>query len=409
MAKIVPFSAIRPTRDKVSLLASRSYLSYSKEVLNEKLKNNPYTFLHIINPDYSLGKEVKNQNEKFELIKKRFDSFTKDGILKQDTHDCFYIYQKINDNKDSFIGIIGAASVQDYINGNIKIHEQTLEKREKLFKDYLQTTGFNAEPVLLTYPNHNSIDRLISRYTKGRAEYEFTTTNKSEHKLWLIEDKKDLQLIKDSFSEIENLYIADGHHRFASSSLLHKDNENVKSSKTNYCMSYLIAEDQLKIINFNRLITSLNGLTDDEFLEGVKLKYELKEVETAFHPTQKDEIALYMSHKWYSLTAFEQYVDRMDCVNKLDPAILSDNILSPILNIADPRNDKRLSFIDGTNCLDTIQSKVDSGKYKAAFILKPINIEQLKEVANEGKSMPPKSTYIQPKLRSGMLIYDLKD
>lgn len=409
MAKIVPFRAIRPSRDKVSLVASRSYLSYSKEILIEKLENNPYTFLHIINPDYSSGREINDQNEKFKLVKEKFNSFIEDGILAKEDSKKFYIYQKNNADGNSFIGIIGAASVKDYHNGQIKIHEQTIEKREKLFKNYLQTTGFNAEPVLLTYPNHKSIDIIIEQYSKKRAEYEFTTTNKSQHKLWVVSDEEDIQLLKESFSEIENLYIADGHHRFASSSLLNKEAQNANNSNTNYCMSYLIAEDQLKIISFNRLIKNLNGLADNEFLNRVSEKYEVIELSVAQKPKQKDEITLYISQKWYSLIAREQFVNRKHCVEKLDPAILSNNILAPVLNITDPRNDKRLAFIDGSHSLDEIKNKIDSNEYRAAFILKPITVNQIKEVANNGQSMPPKSTYIQPKLRSGMLIYDLKD
>ncbi|MBL6662529.1 MAG: DUF1015 domain-containing protein [Flavobacteriales bacterium] len=409
MAKIVPFRAIRPSRDKVSLVASRSYLSYSKEILVEKLENNPYTFLHIINPDYSAGYEVNSNDEKFKLVKEKFNSFIKEGIFKKDNSDNFYIYQKDNEDGNSFIGIIGAASVMDYQNGKIKIHEQTLQKREELFKTYLQTTGFNAEPVLLTYPNHQSIDKIIKRYAQTRAEYEFTTTNKSQHKLWLVNDEKDIQSIEQSFSEIENLYIADGHHRFASSSLLAKESKNINNSNTQYCMSYLIAEDQLQIISFNRLLKSLNDLSDEDFLTQIKKKYQLKEVQKALVPTQKDEISLYISKKWYSLIAKEEYVNRTHCVEKLDPAILSNNILAPILGITDPRNDKRMSFIDGTHSLEEIQQKVDSGEFKAAFLLKPISVNQIKEVADQGESMPPKSTYIKPKLRSGMLIYDFED
>ena len=275
-----------------------------------------------------------------------------------------------------------------------------------MFKKYLQTTGFNAEPVLLTYPNHQCIDEIIQLYRQTRAEYEFTTTNKSQHKLWLVSDEKDIQLIEQSFSVIENLYIADGHHRFASSSLLEKESNN---SKTKYCMSYLIAEDQLKIFSFNRLIKNFNGLSDEDFLTQIKEKYDLKEIQNAVVPTQKDEIILYISKKWYSLIAKEKYINRTHCVEKLDPAILSNNILAPLLGITDPRNDKRLRFIDGTHSLEEIKHKVDSEEFKAAFVLKPISINQIKEVADQGQSMPPKSTYILPKLRSGMLIYDFED
>ncbi|MDC3029916.1 DUF1015 domain-containing protein [Flavobacteriales bacterium] len=406
MAKIVPFRAIRPSRDKVSLVASRPFLGYSKEILVEKLENNPYTFLHIINADYSAGYEINSYDEKFKLVKDKFNSFIEEGIFQKDNSDSFYIYQKNNEDGNSFIGIIGAAYVIDYQNGNIKIHEQTIQKREELFKTYLQTTGFNAEPVLLTYPNHKCIDEIIQRYRQTRAEYEFTTTNKSQHKLWLVNDENDIQLIERSFSKIENLYIADGHHRFASSSLLAKESNN---SNTKYCMSYLIAEDQLKIISFNRLIKNLNGLSDEDFLTQIKVKYDVKEVQKALVPNQKDEITLYISEKWYSLIAKEEYVNRTHCVEKLDQAILSNNILAPILAITDPRNDKRLAFIDGTHSLKEIKHKVDSEEFKAAFVLKPISVNQIKEVADNGQTMPPKSTYIQPKLRSGMLIYDFEN
>tara|TARA_Y100000813_G_scaffold40187_1_gene27375 strand:+ start:778 stop:2007 length:1230 start_codon:yes stop_codon:yes gene_type:complete len=409
MAKIVPFRAIRASRDKVSLVASRSYLSYSKEILDEKLENNPYTFLHIINPDYSAEYGVNSYDEKFKLVKEKFNSFIKEGIFKKDNSDSFYIYQKNNAEGNLFIGIIGAASVVDYQNGNIKIHEQTIKKREELFKNYLQTTCFNAEPVLLTYPNHKCIDEVIQRYTNTRAEYEFTTTNKSQHKLWLVNDEKDIQLIEQSFSEIENLYIADGHHRFASSSLLSKESKNINNSNTQYCMSYLIAEDQLKIISYNRLLKNLNKLSENDFLTQIKEKYEVKEVQNTSLPSKKNEIKLYISKKWYSLIAKKEYVNNLHFVEKLDPAILSHNILAPILGITDPRNDKRLAFIDGTHSLKEIIHKVDSEEFKAAFVLKPLSVNQIKEVADKGQCMPPKSTYIQPKIRSGMLIYNLED
>ncbi|MBJ59087.1 MAG: hypothetical protein CMP64_00640 [Flavobacteriales bacterium] len=409
MAKIVPFRAIRASRDKVSLVASRSYLSYSKEILDEKLENNPYTFLHIINPDYSTEYKVNSYSEKFKLVKEKFNSFIKEGIFKKDNSDIFYIYQKNNAEGNSFIGIIGAASVVDYQNGKIKIHEQTIKKREELFKNYLQNTCFNAEPVLLTYPNHKCIDEVIQRYTHTRAEYEFTTTNKSQHKLWLVNDEKDIQLIERSFSEIENLYIADGHHRFASSNLLSKESKNINNSNTQYCMSYLIAEDQLKIISYHRLLKNLNNLSENDFLTQINEKFEVKEVQNTSLPTQKNEIRLYISKKWYSLIAKKEYVNNLHFVEKLDPAILSHNILAPILGITDPRNDKRLAFIDGTHSLKEIMHKVDSEEFKAAFVLKPLSVSQIKEVADKGQSMPPKSTYIQPKIRSGMLIYNLED
>ncbi len=409
MASVVPFCAIRPTRDKVSLVATRSYLSYSDETLNEKLNNNPYTFLHIINPDFYDKNKAKDYTERFNMVKAKFEDFKNKGIFINDNKKHFYIYQKIKENGQSFIGIIGASSVEDYINGKIKIHEQTIEKREHLFKKYLDITGFNAEAVLLTYPNHKTIDQLIKEYSNKRAEYEFTTTNRSLHKLWLVNNDNDISTIQKAFAEVENLYIADGHHRFASSSLLYKEKNHINSSNKDFCMSYLIAEDQLKIINFNRLVKDLNGLNKDEFLTYVEEKYTVQKVDKAIQPKEKDEIAMYLENQWYSMVAKSEYVDREDCVEKLDPSILSNNILDPILGIKDPRNDKRLAFADGSIDLKDIENKVDSKEYELAFILKAVNFNQLKEVADNGRSMPPKSTYIQPKLRSGMIIYNLTD
>lgn len=261
----------------------------------------------------------------------------------------------------------------------------------------------------MTYPNHNTIDKLIEEYSNKRAEYEFTTTNKSLHKLWLVNSDADISTIQIAFSEVDNLYIADGHHRFASSSLLYKDKNHINPSNKDFCMSYLIAEDQLKIINFNRLVKDLNGLSKDEFLIAVEKKYTIQKVEKAFQPKEKDEIAMYVENQWYSMVAKSEFVEREDCVEKLDPSILSKNILSPILGITDPRNDKRLSFVDGSVGLKDIENKIDGKEFELAFILKAVNFSQLKDVADNGRSMPPKSTYIQPKLRSGMLIYNIND
>lgn len=411
MAIVKPFSAIRPTRDKVSLVASRSYLSYDEETLMEKLKHNPYTFLHIINPGYSeQGVEILGK-AKYPLVKKKFHHFQLEGVFKQDEKPLFYLYQQEKEDS-TFTGIICASSVDDYLNGNIKIHEQTIARREKMFKDYLDSTGFNAEPVLLTYPDHSTIENTVGKYLSERPEYEFTTTNRSVHRLWVINDNKDILDIQQAFETIESLYIADGHHRSASSALLcqqrRKENPNYTGKESfNYCMSYLIPESQLRILDFNRLVTDLNGLSTEQLLQAVEKNYMLKKVAGSFTPKKKDEIGMYLAGQWYSLTALETSFNRMHCVEKLDPAILSKNILSPVLGIHDLRTDKRISFINGTLGNITLEQAVDSGKYAIAFALKPIAVDELKEVADASESMPPKSTYIEPKLRSGLLIYTI--
>ena len=399
MAIVRPFKAIRPTRDKANLVATRSYLSYSDETLKEKLEHNPFTFLHIINPN------IKQKGiNKFNAVKAKFNDFKEAGFFITEDTESFYIYQQTNENQ-TFEGIIGATAVADYLNGNIKKHEHTITAREKMFESYLDTTGFNAEPVLLCHQKNTAITNLIQNYKVTRAEYEFATTDKTIHKLWLVNSTKDINIIINSFKSIDNLYIADGHHRSASSALL-AQNSTKKNSP--YFMSFLIDENQLNIINFNRLIKHTNGLTSYELIAEIEKSYTVIEKGSIpYSPTFTDEISMYIRGTWYSLVALPENIEQ-DCVSKLDPAILSNNILAPILNITDEKTDKNISFESGTTPLSIIANKIDSGEYEIAFILKPISISALKEVADNNRFMPPKSTYIEPKLRSGLTIYSLE-
>ena len=399
MAIVRPFKAIRPTRDKANLVATRSYLSYSDETLKEKLEHNPFTFLHIINPNIK-----KKGINKFNAVKAKFNDFKEAGFFITEDTETFYIYQQKNENQ-TFEGIIGATAVADYLNGNIKKHEHTITAREKMFESYLDTTGFNAEPVLLCHQKNTAITNLIQYYKVTRAEYEFATTDKTIHKLWLVNSTKDINIIINSFKNIDNLYIADGHHRSASSALL-AQNSNKKNSP--YFMSFLIDENQLNIINFNRLIKHTNGLTSYELIAEIKKSYTVIEKGSIpYSPNFTDEISMYIRGTWYSLVALPENIEQ-DCVSRLDPAILSNNILAPILNITDEKTDENISFESGTTPLSKIAKKIDSGEYEIAFILKPISISALKEVADNNRFMPPKSTYIEPKLRSGLTIYSLE-
>ena len=403
MATIRPFKAIRPPRDKAHLLASRSYVSYSDKTLKEKLENNPYTFLHIINPEYK-KKNKKSGIEKYQLVKEKFEYFLKSGILIQDEKAAFYLYQQ-QKGKHTFQGIIAASNVQDYLNGSIKIHEHTLTEREEMFKNYLDVTGFNADPVLLCYKATESIDSIIKKYAKSRPEYEFRTTNKTLHKLWLIYSADDIDNICNTFAEISDIYIADGHHRTSSSALLSKQKSAATENNCNFFMSFLIAENQLNITNFNRLLKNLNGLSVADFITQIKSTYTVKE-SVLLKAEKEDEIGMYLDGKCYLLRAKKgSYVD--DCVSRLDPAILSNNILAPILGIEDEKTNKNISFVAGNTPIDEIKEKVNTGEYAVAFILKPIPIKALKEVADKGEIMPPKSTYIEPKLLSGLTIYPI--
>ena len=280
MAKIIPFKAVRPTRDKVSLVASRSYQTYTQAEREARLDYNPFSFLHIVNPGYKYHREITG-TERYTLVRNRYLEFKEDDVFIQDKLPCFYVYKIVDRDYQVFNGIIAAASAEDYEKDIIKKHEDTIEYRENIFKDYLKTVGFNAEPVLLTYPDNPIIAQIISEIQMDRAEFEFTTTYRDTHYLWTIEDSVIIERIAKEFDTMKTIYIADGHHRSASSYLLYKDqkesNPNHNGDESyNFFMSYLIPESDLRIHDFNRLVKDLNGLTKEEFLIQLDTMYRIE-------------------------------------------------------------------------------------------------------------------------------------
>lgn len=415
MAVIHPFKGIRPTRDKAHLVASRAVNLYKPRILNAKLEENPYTFMHVILPEFGQKASTRpNTTERFKLVKKSFNEFRKKGILIQDKKDCLYIYRQQKDGFE-YTGIIAGASVDDYLNGVIKIHEQTLTKREEVFKNYLDVCGFNAEPVLLSYADNKTVDKVLKKYTSLRAEYEFATTDHVTHFLWVVEDKSDIKLISDAFSKIPAVYIADGHHRSASSALLAKDKRKKLKKYSgkemfNYCMAFFISESQLNIYDFNRVVKDLNGLSTSEFLKKLEDKFEIKlHGKHQIKPKKIHQFTMYLDGNWYILNARKGSFNPKDPVGNLDAQILTDNILSPILGVHDLKTDSRIEFVGGLRGMDALQKKVDEEKRKVAFALFPVKVEQLKEIADTHNIMPPKTTWIEPKLRSGLVIQGLEE
>lgn len=414
MATVKPFKAIRPVRDKVHLVASRSYITYKHKDLKRKLDENPYTFLHILNPEYkSLERTEANSRERFEKIKEKFSEFIKDGHLVEDEKPNFYLYRQIKDGHPS-LGIIGCASVKDYQNKTIKIHEATISKREEIFKEYLKTVEINAEPVCFTYPNRPEIDQLSSRISQQQAEYDFSTTNKVRHSFWLIDKPADIQAIESAFKKIPALYIADGHHRSASSALLGQELKEANPSHKgdegyNYFMGIFIPENELKVFEFNRLVSDLGGLSSEEFLSRIRDNFEVINTEQeVFIPRKIHEIGLYLDNRWYCLIPREEKIDSRDPISSLDVSILSNLLLKPILGIEDLRTDPRISFCGGPNALKESKAIVDKGSARLAFVHFPVSMQQLKTISDEDLIMPPKSTWIEPKLRSGLTVYSFK-
>ena len=411
MAKIIPFKAVRPTRDKVSLVASRSYQSYTQAEREARLDYNPYSFLHIVNPGYKYDKEISGK-ERYQLVKNRYSEFKEDNVFIQDDLASFYIYKIVDRDRQVFNGIVAAASVEDYKNDIIKKHEDTIETREVIFKDYLKTVGFNAEPVLLTYPDNESLTEIINKVQKERAEFEFTTTYRDTHYLWKIDTKDELNAISQAFAQMQTLYIADGHHRSSSSLLLQDDLKSKTSKPTgnetyNYFMSFLIPESELKLHEFNRLIKDLNGLTKEEFLIQLDAMYRIENRGLMpYKPSKKHHFSMYLDGEFYSLYLRKPNYKFKTSLDKLDAQLLYKTILKPILGIDDLRNNNRIDYLSGKRDIVNLKSKVDNGEFKVGFGMIPATIDQMKAIADDGLKMPPKSTYIEPKLRSGVTIYE---
>jgi len=414
LANIKPFKAFRPTRDKVHLVASRSYISYTKPDLIRKLDENPFTFLHILNPQYKTDKQsFTNSKEKFEKVKRKFTDFVNQQILIQDKKESYYVYRQIKDGHP-YLGIIACASVADYYSNVIKKHEATITKREKIFKNYLETVQINAEPVCFTYPNHDKIDRITNEKILDRPEYDFTTTNRDRHSFWKIDDEKTVEKITAYFSEIKSIYIADGHHRSASSALLGKslrkaDGNPSEEKAYDYFMGYFIPQNCLKIYEFNRLVTTIGEHDVTSFLEAIQENFEIAYVDGSFfRPEKTHEIGMYIEGKWYCLIPKEGQFKVDDPVKSLDVSILTNHLLSPILGISDLKTDSRVYFKGGLEGIEALKAEVDRGKAKVAFAHYPVSMEQLKTISDANQTMPPKSTWIEPKLRSGLTVYSTK-
>lgn len=410
MAKILPFKAVRPTRDKVSLVASRSYQSYTPEERDSRMDYNPYSFLHIVNPGYKFHQEISGE-QRYTLVRNRYLEFKEEKIFIQDPVSMYYLYKIVNREGESFCGIIAAASAMDYESNVIRKHENTLTERETVFKEYLKTVGFNAEPVLLTYPDNKELENLIAQVVKDRPEYEFTTTCKDTHFLWNISEPAMVAIIEQVFEKIPVLYIADGHHRSASSYLLSEDitqsEENTGDSSYNYFMSYLIPESELRIYEFNRLIKDLNGLSKEEFL--IKLdscfRIENRGLEV-YKPSKAHHFSMYLDGEFYSLYLRKTEYTFENALDQLDAQILYQTVLNPILDIKDLRTDTRIEYSHGKNDIVYVKGLIDQGEFKVGFNLYPATVDQIKAIADQGLVMPPKSTYIEPKLRSGLTIYE---
>ena len=405
MSKIIPFKAVRPTSDKVALVTCRNYDDYSPAELASWLNFNPYSFLHIINPAYVNAQKI-TLDKRFKGVAHKYQDFKNEGTFIEDETPAFFLYQ-IETKSQTFTGLVAGTSIEEYKKNIIKKHEDTLQYRVELFKDYLHQTGFNTEPVLITYPDNEDINNWITKKLKEQPVYHFATTNKEKHTLWKVDTDSEINWLQKEFENIPELYIADGHHRSESAELLYDQYRNAENDKLNYFMSFLIAESNVKIYEFNRIIRDLNGYTKEVFLEKLSDHFIIKSKEQElWKPQGKFEFGMYLDGCFYALF-YKQDTKNPSIIENLDAQILYDKVLLPILGIEDLRNDERIEYIPGKQSILTLKELVDEGEFEVGFMLFPSDIKEIKTLSDKNLIMPPKSTYIEPKFRSGLIIYEL--
>lgn len=406
MAKIVPFKAVRPTRDKVCLVTCRSYEEYVNAELAAQLDFNPLSFLHILKPAYT-NQESVSFEKRYRQVHQKYEDFKNEVILVKDKKPALYIH-KIVTKTQSFTGIIAGTSVADYQNDIIKKHEDIIAFRVRLLKEYMKYSKFNTEPVLMTYPDNKTIENWIFNCTQKLADFEFSTTKKEIHYLWKIEDTLEINWLQNIFEKTESLYIADGHHRTEALKLLSEENQDSENQATNHILSYLIAENNVKIYEFNRLVKDLNGLSKEDFLAALTKDFTVEnKLQQPFQPSEKHQFGMYLDSEFYSLDLKSKNENFETALDSLDTQILYKKVLLPILAIEDLRNDERIEYLSGKQSVLEVKNKIDQGEFEIGFIMFPSNISEIKALADANLIMPPKSTYIEPKFRSGLVVYEL--
>ena len=417
MATIRPFKGIRPPKELVEKVESRPYDVLSSEEARAEAGDNEMSLYHIIKPEIDFSPETSEYDPKvYEQAARNFKKFQDKGWLLQDEKPAYYIYAQTMNGKTQY-GLVVGAFVADYLNGTIKKHELTRKDKEEDRMKHVRVNDANIEPVFFAYPDNKVLDELINKYVKNNApEYDFIAPiDGFGHQFWVISDANDIDIITKEFAKMPTLYIADGHHRSAAAALVGaekaKNNPNHKGDEEyNYFMAVCFQASQLTILDYNRVVKDLNGLTSAQFLEKLEKNFDVQRMgKEIYHPTGLHNFSLYLDGEWYSLTAKKGTYNDADPIGVLDVDISSRLILDEILGIKDLRTDKRIDFVGGIRGLNELKERVDSGEMKMALALYPVSMQQIMDIADSGKIMPPKATWFEPKLRSGLVIHKLSD
>lgn len=412
--KVRPFKAVRPSKERADKVAALPYDVMDSDEAREMVKDNPYSFLHVDKAEIDLPREMDQYDDQvYAKAKANIDKFLEEGTFIRDAKPNFYIYRLIMGDIEE-TGIVGAASVDDYMEDRIKKHEFTREAKERDRIRHVDTTNANTGPIFLTYPEKAEISALVNEWTAKTPEYDFTAEDGVRHTVWVVDEDSAIETIQKAFDEIPALYIADGHHRAASAVKVGKMRRDANPSYTgeeefNYFLSVIFPSNQLKIMDYNRILKDLNGMTEEELLAKLSEKFEVEEYkgEGQYRPEKKHTYGLYLPGKWYKLTAKPEILQDTDVLKSLDVSVLSENVLAPIFDIKDQRTSERIDFVGGIRGLGELEKRVNEDGFAAAIALYPTDIEDLMKIADSGRVMPPKSTWFEPKLRSGLFLHEL--
>lgn len=413
MARIKPFRGVRPPRDLIAEVASRPYDVLNSEEARKEAEGNEKSLYHIIKPEIDFEPGTDEHDPRvYDRAVANFNAFQQNGWLVQDDKEHYYIYAQTMDGRTQY-GIVIAANVDDYMSGRIKKHELTRRDKEEDRMKHVRINNANIEPVFFAFPDNEVLDRIIREVTAGEPEYDFVAPDGFGHHFWVIDDDATIDTITKEFAKIQSLYIADGHHRTAAAALV--GNEKAKANPNhrgdeeyNYFLAVAFPASHLKIIDYNRVVKDLNGLTPAQFIDKLKENFEVEEKGTEeYRPDRLHNFSLYLEGKWYSLTALSGRYNDSDPIGVLDVTISSNLILRDILGITDLRTDKRIDFVGGIRGLGELKRRVDSGEMKVALALYPVSMKQLMDIADSDNIMPPKTTWFEPKLRSGLVIHKL--
>ncbi|GAB4426097.1 MAG: DUF1015 domain-containing protein [Bacteroidia bacterium] len=411
MAIIKPFRGYRPVPAKAAEIASRPYDVLDSEEARIEAADAPLSFLHVVKPEIDLPREVSPYDPRVYLQgRDNFLRLLREGVFAQDSQDCLYLYRLEMDGR-SQSGIVAAAAIDDYFDDVIKKHELTRPDKEEDRKNHIRISNMNAEPVFFSYPAHAGLDAIVAGIEAGSPVYDFVAVDGVRHTFWVVSDTATIEQIVAIFAhDIPATYVADGHHRTAAGALVGKERRDANPAHTgtedyNYFLAVHFPDNQLQIFDYNRLVRDLNGMTDAVFLERLAIAFDVEQQAGPYKPARLHSFGMYLSGTWYALHAKPGTYDDSDPIGVLDVTILSEQVLKPLLAITDLRRDKRIDFVGGIRGLDALQKRVDTGEMRLAFALYPVTMQQLMDIAGSGAIMPPKTTWFEPKLRSGLVVH----